>query len=129
MGYDVHITRRAHWAEEGDDIPLEDWLAMAHADAEFEILPDGSGDLQGPDGQVWPLWWREGMIEAKNPDKAFISKMVTFADHLGATVQGDEGEVYRSDGSYYRHEGDQPMPPQQQPTPKKSWFSRLFGNS
>jgi hypothetical protein len=56
-----------------------------------------------------------------------IAKMVQIAERLGATVQGDDGEIYRQDGSSY--EPDVPNIPGTAPTPQgiigrmSQWFS------
>jgi hypothetical protein len=49
------------------------------------------------------LNWHDGNIETKNPDEALIDKMVAIARELGATVQGDDGEIYRSGHEPPRH--------------------------
>ena len=100
MGYDLHITRRKDWSEAGHDITAEDWLAYIKKDPELLLFPDN-----GPYFAMWNgksehhdpwLDWHKGCIYTKNPDEALIDKMVAIANGLGARVQGDDGEIYRS---------------------------------
>jgi len=101
MGYDLHITRRRHWADAGRDISSEEWLRLVAQDPELTLAPH-----QGPCVAVWhgpstlgAPWmdWSGGNISTKNPDGALIAKMVQLAQLLDATVQGDDGETYGSD--------------------------------
>ena len=39
MGYDLHITRRTDWPDDGSSITFDDWMAVASADP--ELRPDG----------------------------------------------------------------------------------------
>ncbi len=101
MGYDLHITRADHRAEnEGREITQDEWLALVAADPELMLDPvDGdeyalwSGRCQYHD--PWFKWWR-GNILTKNPDRAIVAKMLQLAERLGARVQGDDGKIYRS---------------------------------
>jgi hypothetical protein len=100
MGYDLHITRRVHWSDDGDDISAEEWLALVATDPELQIET-----ANGPyfaiwsrpllDGHHW-LTWSTGQISTKNPDDVLIDKMVEISRKLGARVQGDDGEIYRN---------------------------------
>lgn len=40
MGYDCHITRKTHWADEGDDITAEEWLLLVDADSTLRLSPE-----------------------------------------------------------------------------------------
>lgn len=123
MGYDLHITRRKHWTNKGDDITGEDWLAYVQGDSELRLRPE-----DGPYFAVWSgpsaldepwLDWSDGQIYSKNPDCKFIDKMVAIAQQLDAAVQGDDGEIYER--------GDQ-APRQPEITiggRVVGWFSRL----
>ncbi len=100
MGYDLHITRRAYWLEEGNDIALEEFVERVRRDAEFKYpgqLGDVSADWCSSKtcSESW-LHWENGQIYTKNPDPEFINKMVSLAGSLGAKVRGDDGEIYRS---------------------------------
>ncbi|MEV6978724.1 hypothetical protein [Kitasatospora sp. NPDC093806] len=107
MGYDVHITRRAHWwDEEGPDIAAAEWAAVVAADSDLARVPLPPGRLGdtewavevGPArvGDALPeaLWWRAGRIVAKHPSDALIATMCRVAKVLDARVQGDDGEYY-----------------------------------
>jgi len=100
MGYDLHITRRELWANQGNDITAHEWLALVKNEPDLKLEPQngpyfvlwgGKSTLKSP----W-LDWTRGQIYTKNPDDALIDKMVSVAQKLGAVVQGDEGEIYRS---------------------------------
>jgi hypothetical protein len=101
MGYDIHITRADMWFNsEASPIPLEEWLAVIASDPELKLdNQNGPHDFLWfpPDGQTpYPLWWAEGRIHTKNPERAMVEKMLEVAARLGARVQGDHGEVYPS---------------------------------
>lgn len=120
MGYDVHITRRQQWFDsDKPEITIEEWLALVASDSEMRL--DGSPEAMLPDGgtlrhedpslAVWVrysghmvgrnmawLWLWRGNIVAKNPDEEIRSKMWRLAQALHARVQGDELELYGSDG-------------------------------
>jgi hypothetical protein len=49
------------------------------------------------DGMAW-IWLSGGNVVAKNPDVVMLQKMWRIAQALGASVQGDEGELYDSSG-------------------------------
>jgi hypothetical protein len=98
MGYDLHITRRAAWADDdGPAITLKEWKAYVKSDD--DVQPDADN---GPTDFLWtghpkgpkPLWWDRGEVYTKNPDKITISKLVAIAKQLKARVVGDDGEEY-----------------------------------
>lgn len=99
MGYDFHITRKDHWAdEEGAEIALEEWIQYAQSDVEIEADPDNPGAenrlVSLPEG-VWPLWWDgAGELLSKNPERPMIRKLIAIAAALNARVLGDDGENY-----------------------------------
>ena len=120
MGYDVHITRKSDWGdEEGPTIPLEEWREYLSKDNEMRLMEqaEASGANGGPirmvnegaaiwtaysayksDGEeVW-FWHSVDEITVKYPSPEVRAKMYQIASALGATVQGDEGEVYGPDG-------------------------------
>lgn len=119
MGYDVHITRKENWFDEGPDISLDEWLDVVRADPEMRIdgyaeaIVDGGSVLriEDPSMSVWLayskhqlngnmawLWHSRGNVAAKNPDDEILKKMHAIAIKLTAKVQGDEGEIYGADG-------------------------------
>jgi len=83
MGYEVHITRRKDWADaDGPEISEQEWLAHIAGDPELASLV-----------------WNRGNIDAKNPDRPLVRRMVSAAAALGANVQGDDGESYDAAGN------------------------------
>jgi hypothetical protein len=98
MGYDIHITRRKSWADTGDDITTEEWLAYVQRDPELRPLPkNGKYFFQWGDDS-W-LDWSKGVIYSKNPNEPLLTKMTAIAKQFNATVQGDDGEIYDGSGS------------------------------
>ena len=115
MGYDLHITRRAHWSDRGDDIGFEEWEALVAADPELKL--EGFAEADSPSGQririespgltAWRpgdgrrivTWFdlRRGEVSTKNPDARIFAKMWSIAVQLRARIQGDEGEFYGAD--------------------------------
>jgi hypothetical protein len=99
MGYDFHITRKDHWADdEGPSISLDEWTEYARGDTDINPDPDNPGPenwIVTGRGGAWPLWWNDtGEIVTKNPEPPMIEKMITIANALGARVLGDDDEVY-----------------------------------
>jgi hypothetical protein len=116
MGYDLHITRRKYWPDEGDDITAQEWLAYVKQDSELRLQVENGPHFaawRGASGTAW-LDWSDGQIYTKNPDALLIEKMVSIARQFGAQVQGDDGEVYEGGG----------RPPRQ---PKPSFSERVAG--
>ncbi len=120
MGYDVHITRRDFWADEGNDISKAEWLAYAQKQPNLRITEEDEVWLSPAKGEDWPLWWFQGTIDTKNPPDAVIAGMARIAQALNATLQGDDGEHY--DTNAIRSD---PPPPSRKP----GFLSRLFGRS
>lgn len=98
MGYDLHITRRSDWADTGNDISAEEWLNYIRGDPELTLASRNGAyhavwDGPPEDAEPW-LDWSQGQIYSKNPDAPLINKMISIAEKLKATVQGDDGEIY-----------------------------------
>ncbi|MFJ4145241.1 hypothetical protein [Pseudomonas sp. NPDC089734] len=98
-GYDVHISRKAFWADEaGPRISLEEWLAYVKTDA--QIVRDAANSPQdfmvSITGESFPLWYRPDMGElyTKDPSDRAMTKLEEIARRLKARVQGDDGEFY-----------------------------------
>jgi hypothetical protein len=98
MPYQLHITRASDWVNSGElPITTAEWLKLVRTDA--ELVQDSR---HGPHFVRWAgssermhwLEWTEGRINTAYPDGAFLRKLVTIAERLGAKVQGDGGEVY-----------------------------------
>ena len=108
MGYDLHITRREHWADDetGEPITREQWQAYVDADPTMrwsDPSDDGMAfwfkraEHREREDLPW-LWWDMGEVISKNPDVELRRKMWTVAQSLGANLQGDDGELYGEDG-------------------------------
>lgn len=98
MGCDIHITRRRFWADKGNDITAEEWLAYVQRDSELCARPENGRCFAEWRSGSW-LDWSEGVIFSKNPDDAIVQKMVAIAGQLNATVRDDDGELYDGNGS------------------------------
>lgn len=116
MGYEVHITRAAEWVDADlAPITIEEWIAYVRSDPEMRLdafaeasTTDGASiRVESPGVAVWTAWpaepgdggfaWfdhRGGWIVVENPDQAILAKALAIAERLGATVQGDDGELY-----------------------------------
>jgi hypothetical protein len=107
MGYDLHITRKIDWNDDDGPIITEaEWRALIETDPELSLdvesqctMADGEYVFAAWNGGPGLLGYYAGEISTKNPEKPLISKMVRIAQKLGAEVQGDEGEIYREDGT------------------------------
>ena len=103
MGYDLHITRRSDWSDTATlGIPESEWLRAISGDTDADAF-----------------YWHDGDISVKNPDSPLIAKMVRLAGILGARVQGDDGELYREDGTSFDPS------PVTAPTPSPGVFRRI----
>jgi hypothetical protein len=58
---------------------------------------------------------RDGDIVVKNPDPEILRKMYVIAQHLSGKVQGDDGELYDSQGNV------SPAPTDRSPVKKSRW--------
>jgi len=115
MSYDIHITRKNHWADDNDSVITgSEWKELADNDPEIEIT--GVAEAKTADGKTtirmekellgqWkkspddaPIYFvysdKEGGLLVSDPDKDAINKMKEIAIRLNAKVQGDDGEVY-----------------------------------
>ncbi len=108
MGYDIHITRRAHWSDEGEpEITLGEWRGVVKSDPELEALPPTSENpltvmMLSPHKERQAaryFHYCSGQIFVKKPCKAVLLKMLAIARTLNARVVGDEDEVYAEDGT------------------------------
>jgi hypothetical protein len=116
MGYDVHITRKTNWFDEGPEITLEEWEAYAESDP--ALSPEGWVGWKineksvrariftfqkNRNGDAAALCWCSGGdISAKNPSRDGVAYMVSIAARFGAKVQGDDGEFYDQQGNPIR---------------------------
>lgn len=123
MGYDLHIHRGEDpFDEDAEPISFEEFRAVVDADPElsFAQIPPTEGDYVQVDWKdvVGAMWWHEGQVGTKNADVPRIIKLVAIADKLRARVFGDDGEIYRADGSSYE--------PDIAPPPRQGWFDRMI---
>lgn len=136
MGYELHITRKTEWHDEGGTpITLEEWIAYVRSDPEMRL--DGFAEattsegavlrVEDPSLAVWVAYSADGVggnhawmqhvdgnVSAKSPDRQIVAKMWRIAQALGARVVGDEGEEYGPDGYEVKPQA-------------KSFWRRLFG--
>jgi hypothetical protein len=118
MGYDVHITRKQHWADEEEEaiISLAEWEAYVAADPEMRLDNHAEALVRDTDQTIWvdseglSMWlsyskngragnyawfsYEGDRVTVKNPDEEILGKMLAIAHALGARVQGDDGEYY-----------------------------------
>ena len=108
MGYDIHITRRVHWSDEGDPaITLDEWRTVVENDPELVGLPPTKENplvammLSPHKERKAARYFRysSGEIFVSKPCKAVVLKMLEVARSLNARVIGDEDEVYSEDGA------------------------------
>jgi len=104
MGYELHLTRRTLWFDEGNDITKEEFVDYVKSDPEFSYpgqCGEDYADWKSPTGRyiTW-LCWTNGQLITKNPEAEFVDKMVMIATKLNAKVQGDDGETYQSSSVY-----------------------------
>lgn len=134
MGYDLHITRRADWAdEEGPAITQAEWESYITTDPDLRL--DGYMEATTAAGATlrmeeagiavwiahphltehggWITLDSRGNIVVKNPDEAFRQKMWKIAQALDARLVGDEGETYGPDGE---EDGGSALPPAANPS-------------
>lgn len=100
MGYELHITRRKYWCDDGSDITASEWIRYLESDPELHFMPESGKNFAQWSGHCrysdpWFDWW-EGCIYTKNPDEAMLAKMLQIASALSARVQGDDGEIYHT---------------------------------
>ncbi len=98
-GYDVHITRKAYWADNTNHaISYAEW--MAYVDCDEEVFRDelnSENDFIVVTKEVeFPIWYESsrGELYTKNPSAKAIRKMSRIARKLKAKVQGDNGETF-----------------------------------
>ena len=102
MGYDIHITRKAHWAsEDGPTISEQEWRQIIQEDPDLALDTETlCGDMAFASwkGEAGSLAYSDGEITTKNPSDSLIRMMVIIAAKLCANVQGDDGELYLPTG-------------------------------
>jgi hypothetical protein len=119
MGYDLHITRKANWTDPaGPAIAETEWQKVIEADPELTLdtktkvaMMDGQYIFAAWKGTPGALGYYGGEITASDPAKPLIIKMVGIAKVLKAQVQGDDGEIYREDGTSFEPDIPAAKPP------------------
>jgi hypothetical protein len=106
MCYDLRITRKTPWTgEDGPTISADEWLSLLDADPELSCASNpGDDSLAGAWKGETLFWFADGEVCCKNRDEPTVRKMVSMAERLGAMVQGNDGKVYRKDGSSFKPE-------------------------
>jgi hypothetical protein len=115
MGYDLHITRAAHWTEsDSQPITLDEWLGYIASDPEMSLDNYAEAQVGNEvlryDNEGLAVWtaysghglagnmawfdYQRGSVVVKNPDEEIIRKMKQIAQQLHASVIGEEGERY-----------------------------------
>ena len=102
MGYDLRITRAEHWdRNEGREINMREWYAIIEADPDLHAdFANGPCAVRFGEGGWFD--WFEGNVFTTDRDLTAVSKMVAIAGALGASVQGDGGELYASSDDWLR---------------------------
>ncbi len=97
MSYTVFITKFSWVNGVETPIQLEDWVAVAEADPEFEADPDYIGSY------LWKSHPREPLFDYYGPigigvsyrDGPTFRKMFSIASRLDAILRGEMNEMYR----------------------------------
>jgi hypothetical protein len=145
MGYDVHITRRDDWPDDGPEISLHEWLGLVAGDPDlrhdgFAESTTADGDVVRVDAKGIAVWtahsghepggsmaWflhDRGEVVVKNPDEEILAKMVDVAGRLGARVQGDDGEYYDGEAAPPSPTSPVGAPAPSGPPQRRRWWKR-----
>ena len=98
-GYNVYITKKEFYLNDGECITKQEWNTYLETD------PTITADLQNSeedflvsiDEQEFSLWYDDRNscdLLTKNPTPEAIGKMIDISKKLKATVQGEESEIY-----------------------------------
>jgi len=98
-GYDLHITRKPHWADEvGPKIAISEWHEYLKRDRQLSRDKQNSENdfVVSLPNESFPIWFdpKLGELTTKNPSEAAIKKLIEMSKNLKARVQGDDGETY-----------------------------------
>ncbi len=101
-GYDLHITRKVHWADSnGPTISQAEWREYVKHDGQVARDPANSefDFVVSLTGESFPIWLdpKLGELVTKDPSQRAVAKLIDIARTLRARVQGDDGELYPSD--------------------------------
>lgn len=119
MGYDIYITRRVHWSDNGEpQITPDEWLAVIESDPQLIKLvgrneEEPVAQMLSPDGMAARFFrYLDGHVFVKKPTKEVLLQMIALAKILNARVIGEQDEIYLDDGtpdsetSYFAHDWD-----------------------
>jgi len=111
MGYNLYITRKAHWSDEtGEHITHEEWFDYVGRHSNLKIRESAptsiSPYVEWDDADGWWLSWDDGQIDSKSPSCDHIERMIAIADDLGAKVLGEESEQYIANKRGYILDGE-----------------------
>jgi hypothetical protein len=100
-GYDLHITRKVHWADsDGPQISQAEWQEYVKQDRQVADDPANSefDFVVSLPGESFPIGLdpKLGELVTKDPSQRAVVKLIDIARALRARVQGDEGELYPS---------------------------------
>jgi len=98
-GYDVHLTRKTHWADErGPKVTLAEWHAYVKGDKQISRDANNTeNDFVVTVGrEVFPLSFEPsiGELRTKDPSPVALKKLIEISKKLNVKVQGDDGEFY-----------------------------------
>lgn len=80
MGYDLHITRKAQWRDEGEDIPASEWQAVVAMDSSLKITGEVIGvTMTSSVPIVRQIAWLSVL-----PQLGILLVLIAIADLLGA---------------------------------------------
>ncbi len=98
MGFDIHITRAAHWCRSaGFEISSKEWTDFIAATS-WLTFDESNGPFAAvwtshPDPQVTAWFdWYDGNVYTTNPDAHLVEKMREIASALNAHLQDDDGK-------------------------------------
>ena len=137
MGYNLHIHLKENWFDEDSSksITYEKWQAVAKADKDLEVVGTSSDipsyGWTNSNTDAVSFHWSLEEVQVSFRGDAAILKAYELAHQLGAKLQGDEGEVYRADGSpYFEDPDDQDyydnLEGKTEVSENRSFFSKLF---
>jgi len=97
-GYNVYITKKEFYLNDGECITKQDWNTYLETDPNIKLDVKNPEDdyLVSLDGEEFSLWYDYNSCDliTKNPTPKTIGKMIDISKKLKATVQGEESEIY-----------------------------------
>ncbi|RZG88121.1 hypothetical protein EXE23_00365 [Acinetobacter venetianus] len=97
-GYNVYITKKEFYLNDGECITKQEWNTYLETDPTITVDIQNSEEdfLVSIDEQEFSLWYDHNSCDllTKNPTPEAIGKMIKISKKLKATVQGEESEIY-----------------------------------